>query len=67
MPQFPGEFFIPDNEVILPEEFDYRRVDVFRNKLQQVYQIWCHFLEILLLIVWMGRNFALHLQKIISL
>lgn len=37
MPQFPGEFFIPDNEVILPEEFDYRRVDVFRNKLQQVY------------------------------
>lgn len=47
MPQLPGEFFIPDNEIRLPEELDYSRVDEYirsaeafsRSSYQSVYII----------------------------
>ena len=47
MPQSPGEFFIPDNKVRLPEELDYSRVDEYirsaeafsRSSYQSVYII----------------------------
>lgn len=47
MPQSPGEFFIPDNDVRLPEELDYSRVDEYirsaeafsRTSYQSVYII----------------------------
>lgn len=47
MPQSPGKFFIPDNEVRLPDELDYSWVDKYirsaeafsRSSYQSVYII----------------------------